>query len=128
MRRGVVVRFWGLAVGAAALFALLSALLLPFDVLGIHTAAERQRAWLLTLWTAGVLAILFGAAALLGAFGGIGAREVIAAGSVHEAVDREQKARRRWGGASFHTSFAWWTITTGALLIVIYFVAWIALR
>jgi len=112
----------------AALFALLSALLLPFEPLGIRTAAERERAWLLTLWCAGVLAVLFGLATRLGAFGGIGAREVVDAGSVPAAAERQRQSRRVWGGGAFHQSFAWWTVAVGALLIAIYFAGWLALR
>src|SRR5690606_13729107 len=59
-------RFWGWAVGVAIGFALAAALLMPYEALGLATEAERWRAWLLTLWTGGVLCILFGISGLLG--------------------------------------------------------------
>ncbi len=120
--------FWGTALGVAAGFALAAALLLPFDALGIHSAAERERAWLLTLWTGGVLGILFGFSALLGAFSGLGVREVLEAGSLREAAEMRRRTLTRWGAESFHGSFAWWVITTGALLVGMYFAGTVVLK
>lgn len=120
--------FWGTALGVALGFALLAALLLPFEAIGLRTIAERERAWLLTVWTGGVLAILFGLSALLGAFSGMGFREVMEAGSVQQAVDTHRRTVPRRGDGEFHHSFAWWVISTGGLLVAIYFVGWIALR
>ncbi|HEV2129931.1 MAG TPA: hypothetical protein VGR27_02450 [Longimicrobiaceae bacterium] len=127
MSRQVLV-FWGTAVGIALGFALLAALLLPFDALGIRTLEERERAWLLTVWTGGVLAILFGLSALLGAFSGMGFREVVEAGSVREAVETHRRSLTNWGAGAFHHSFAWWVISTGGLVVAIYFVGWMTLR
>ena len=111
----------------ALAFALLAPLLLPFGRLGLDTLAGRQRVWLATLWCAGVLGVLFGASSLLGTFGGIGARDVLEAGSVHLAVEGRQRSRRRWSGEPFHRSFAWWSISVGFLLLVFYFAAWLVL-
>lgn len=127
MRRQVGI-FWGTAFCVAAGFALLAALVLPFEALGQTTLQERERAWLLTVWTGGVLAILFGLSALLGGFSGLGFREVLEAGSVRGAIDTHRRALTRWGGADFHRSFAWWVISTGGLLIGIYFAAWLILK
>ncbi len=120
--------FWGTALGVALGFALLAALLLPFEALGLRTLAERERAWLLTVWTGGVLAILFGLSALLGTFSGLGFREVMEAGSVQKAVETHRQALKKWGDGAFHHSFAWWVISTGGLLVAIYFTAWLMLR
>ena len=112
----------------AAVFAILAALLLPFDALGIRTLADRQRAWLLTLWTGGALGILFGASALLGAFGGIGVREVFEAGSFQQATKLYREGRARSGVSTFHRSFGWWLVMVGALLLALYFVSWAVLN
>ncbi len=120
--------FWGTALGVALGFALLAALLLPFDALGLVTVQERERAWLLTVWTGGVLAVLFGLSALLGTFSGLGFREVMEAGSVQQAIETHRRSLTKWGDGAFHHSFAWWVITTGGLLVAIYFTAWLMLR
>lgn len=117
------VRFWGSAIAVAAGFAAASALLFPYDALGLGTEAERWRAWLLTVWTAGVLAVLFGASAVIGAGTPLGYREVAEAGSVMEALRLRHGARR--APERFHRNFAWWMVCTGALLIALYFGAWI---
>jgi hypothetical protein len=119
--------FWGTAVAVAAVFAILAALLLPFEALGIHTLAERQRAWLLTLWTGGTLGVLFGVSALLGAFGGIGVREVLEAGGLQQATKAYREGRGR-SASEFHRSFGWWLVAVGALLIAVYFAAWTVLN
>lgn len=115
-------RFWGWALGVAGGVAAAAALLLPYDALGLHRAAERERAWLLTVWTAGVLAILFGATARLGARGA-GTREVAEAGSAEGAVETERRAGREYG-----RGFDAWLMATGSVLIVIYFIGWWMLR
>ncbi|CAN5418993.1 hypothetical protein BH24GEM3_BH24GEM3_25230 [soil metagenome] len=120
--------FWGTALGVALGFALFAALLLPFDALGLRTLEERERAWLLTVWTGGVLAVLFGLSALLGAFSGMGFREVMEAGSTSEAVETHRRSLTRFGEGPFHQSFAWWVVSTGGLLVAIYFAAWLVLR
>lgn len=120
--------FWGTALGIAAGVAAAAALFLPYEALRLQTLEERERAWLLTVWVAGVLAILFGLTSVLGGFGGIGAREVVEAGSVRGAVEAHRTAARAAGAPEFHGHFGWWLIATGALLVGIYFAAWLALR
>lgn len=118
--------FWGTATAAALGFAAATHLLLPYEALDIRTDAERHRVWLLTLWTGGVFAVLFGTSALLGAFRGIGVRDVHdAGGSVRAAAEQFREGVKHTAGETFHTSFAWWTVSTGALLILVYFAAWV---
>jgi hypothetical protein len=115
-------RFWGSALVLAALFTAATAYLFPFDALRLVTGPDRQRVWLLTLWTAGVMSILFGLAGLLGYGGPIGYGEVQEAGSFAEARERRRLARRDAPG--FYRNFAWWLVCTGALLVAAYFAAW----
>lgn len=115
-------RFWASAVAVALAVAVFCALLLPFSAIGLETRAERQRAWLLTLWTCGVMAALFGASALLGAFSGLGLREVLDAGSVKGARDARNRAMDGTK-PGFHHSFGWWLVSVGLLLIATYFAA-----
>jgi len=118
-------RFWGSALLAAAAFAALVPLLFPFRALGLDPAADRTRIWLLAVFCAGVMALMFG---LSGALGGryLGTRDVYFARGVTQAVDWHQKAgavpRRGWLNAGV------WTLAFGASLIVLYFVLWIALN
>ena len=119
-----MIRFWGWAVGTALAFAALAALLLPYEALGLRTPEERERAWLLTVWTAGVLAVLFGITARVGGLGGIGWREVEEAGSVREAVER----RRRSESAELTRRADLWIIAFGAVLVAVYFAGWMVLR
>ncbi len=121
MRGGL--RFWGWAVGAALVFAALAALLLPYGALGLRTPPERERASLLTVWTAGVMAVLFGLTARIGGLGGIGWREVEEAGSVREAIE----ARRRSESAELTRRADLWVIAFGCALIAIYFAGWLVL-
>jgi predicted membrane metal-binding protein len=115
-------RFWGFALGLALLFAAATALLFPYEALRLTSPPDRARAWLLTLWTAGVLAILFGVAGLLTFASPLGFREVHDAGSITEA--REARRRARLAERGFHDNFAWWLVCTGLILIALYFVAW----
>jgi hypothetical protein len=118
-------RFWASAAACALAFAAAARLLLPYEMLRIESDAERHRAWLLTLWTAGVFAVLFGTSALLGAFRGIGFRDVHdAGGSVLQAMDTFREGVKRSGAEPFHGSFAWWLVSTGMMLVLIYFTAW----
>lgn len=110
-------RFWITAVGVAAAVASAAAFLIPRE-LGAH-------AWLLSVWTAGVLCILFGAAALISA--GLGVREVVEAGSVPNAVEAARRTRSA-GNAGFHGDVGWWAVVTGGVLVAIYFVGWLMLR
>lgn len=120
-------RFWGSAAAAALLFAVAAALLLPYEALGLATEAARWRAWLLFLWTGGVMCVLFGVTGLLGFLSPAGVREVVEAGSVTKAME-ERRAARRTGGGGFHGNFAWWLVATGGLLIATYFAVWGILR
>lgn len=122
MRRGGL-RFWGSAAGAAVAFSAAAALLFPYGALGLETPAERERAWLLTVWTAGAFALLFGLTARLGGLRGIGAREVREAGSVFKAVE----ARRRAESADLPHRFDLWIVATGGILVGIYFLGWLVL-
>ncbi|MQA89429.1 MAG: hypothetical protein GEU90_04230 [Gemmatimonas sp.] len=99
-------------------------LFLPYDALGIETADDRFLAWLLTTWTAGVMAICFGAAGLLSAVSVVGFRDVHDIGSVSAAIDvhRDELRRRRQSGIY---NFAGWTLCTGGWLILVYFFAWL---
>ncbi|HEX2095493.1 MAG TPA: hypothetical protein VHG28_24065 [Longimicrobiaceae bacterium] len=116
-------RFWGWALGVAAGIAVGAALLLPYEALGLRSEAERERAWLLTVWTAGVLTLLFGLSARLGAARGVGVREVLEAGSVREAMESRRRAERTEVARGFDV----WVMTVGGLLIGIYFAGWILL-
>ena len=123
MRRGAA--FWGSTVGAAVVFTLLVPVLFPFRALGLDPAADRDRIWLLTVFCAGVMALLFG---LSGALGGrfLGIRDVYFAGSAHKAVERHKQSgealkHRGWMNAGV------WTVAFGGSLMAIYFVLFLAL-
>jgi hypothetical protein len=122
-------KFWGAALAVALLFALAAALFLPYRSLGLLTEADRWRAWLLTLWTGGVLCILFGITTLLGYGRSIGFRDVAEAGSVPDAIEAQKKVRKTAADlADFHGNFAWWIVSTGVLIILVYFAGWSILR
>jgi hypothetical protein len=115
-------RFWAAAVLAAAAWSVLTSALLPYEALGLESGAERGRAWLLTLWTTGVMAICFGAAGILSYAGPMGYKEVADAGSLTQAIEARRRSKRQQG--SLYTNFAWWLIVTGAMLVCIYFLVW----
>lgn len=121
--------FWLSSLTAAAAFAALVPLLLPYGKLGLVTEADRERAWLLTVFCAGALAVLLGATGLLSAPRWLTLRDVEEAGSVAEARVRAQAARRGIGGGEggWARNPGWWTVATGCFLIAIYFVLWRAL-
>ena len=116
------IRFWASSIVLAVVFAAAAALLFPFESLGLVAPEDQLRVWLLTLWTAGVLAVLFGVAGLLAFSTPLGFREVHDAGSVTAAREARVQARPR--GQGFHENFAWWLVCTGLVLILLYFVAW----
>lgn len=118
-------RFWLSALSAALVFAALAAWLFPYEALRLESDSDRHRAWLLTLWTAGVMCICFGATALLSTVIPIGFREVAEAGSVSAA----HEARRRDAGRErpFY-NFGGWLLTTGVVLLVIYASGWLVGR
>jgi hypothetical protein len=117
--------FWISAFGAALGFAGVVALLFPYGALGIHTAAEVQRAWLLTVFTGGAMAICFGVSGLLGMITPITFGDVAQAGSVIAAIETRQEERRQLTSPFYN--FAGWTVSTGAFLVLIYFAGWISL-
>lgn len=121
MKRDVL-RFWVAAAAVAAAWTVLASVLLPYEALGLTSGEDRSRAWLLTLWTSGVLAICFGSAGLIGHLTPLGFREVADAGSLTQAIEDRRRSRRQ--GGSFHSNFAWWLIVTGGLIILIYFGVW----
>lgn len=116
-------RYWGSALAVALIVAASAALFFPYAALGLRTAAERERVWLLTVWTAGVLAVLFGVTARLGWARGIGVREVAEAGSFRAAVDARRSSER----AAPVRQADVWIIATGVFLIGIYFAGWLVL-
>jgi hypothetical protein len=120
-------RFWLLAGGVALAIAGTAALLQPAGWLGLETRAERIHVWLLTVFTAGVFAVLFGTSALLGVFRPLGIRDVHDAGSVRAAVKARNEQIRQDRSSGYANNFGWWTVATGAILIVIYFIGWLAL-
>jgi hypothetical protein len=121
-------RFWGLAAGVALLYAALAAVALPYGRLGLTEAADRQWGWLVTVWTGGAMAILFGLAGVIGWSSGIGIRDVFRAGSVRAALEARAKEREAALALGRYSNFGWWLVATGALLICIYFIAWLILR
>lgn len=115
-------RFWLSSVAATLVFAAAAAWLFPYGALNIEAGPARHRAWLLILWTSGVMCICFAAAALLSTVVPIGIRDVADAGSVGAA--REARLRNAGGGRSFY-NFGGWLLTTGILLLVTYFAGWV---
>ena len=127
MRRDALV-FWGSAALAAAAFATLAPLLL-LKGLGPMMEGDRERIWMLTVFCAGVMALLFGASGMLGATSYITVRDVKDAGSVLEALKRQRHRHTDRDGAGPYTSnFAFWVIATGAFLMAIYSALWLSLR
>ncbi|MEX0912223.1 MAG: hypothetical protein WD737_01225 [Gemmatimonadota bacterium] len=118
--------FWTTSLVGALVFAAAAALLFPYGPLQIDTTAGREQAWLLTLWTAGVMAICFGASGLLASFAPLGFRDVADAGSVRAAVEARQEERSRQGSNTFY-NFAGWTVSMGFWLVIVYFIGWITL-
>ena len=123
MKHGL--RFWGSAMGAGIALALLVPLLFPFRALGLDPAADRPRIWMLTVFCAGVLALMFG---LSGALGGryLGIRDVYFARGVAQAVDQHRGSGRAAGPGGWMNAGVW-TIAFGTALIAIYFVLFLAL-
>lgn len=120
--------FWLTSPAAAIGFAALVALLFPYGMVGAETTAERQHAWLLTTFTAGVMAICFGAASLLaGAYSPVTVRDIDEAGDVLAALAARRESQERLRSASMFYNFAGWTIVTGSFLLLVYFVGWLML-
>jgi hypothetical protein len=117
VRRALV--FWGSAPLAAMVFAALVPLLFPFRALGLDPAADRPRIWLLTVFCAGVMAVLFGVSGLLSH--AIGVRDVLEERSATIAIERQRQSREA-SRARGRMNAGTWTLAAGASLIVIYFV------
>lgn len=117
------VRFWGSAVLAAAVFAALVPVLFPFRALGLEL--ERTRIWLLTVFCAGVIALLFGVSGVVGS-GFVGLRDVLEAKSATIAIERQRESRKALAGRGWRNAGGW-TVAAGASLIAIYFVLWLVL-
>jgi hypothetical protein len=120
-------RFWGSAVLAAVVFAALVPLLFPFGALGFDAAADRTRVWLLTVFCAGVMLVLFGLSGVLGAARFLGLRDVLEAKSATIAIERQRQSREAAAAAPRWRNAGGWTVAAGASLIAIYFVLWMVL-
>jgi hypothetical protein len=113
------VRFWGSAVLAAAVFAALVPVLFPFRALGLEL--ERTRVWLLTVFCAGVMALLFGLSGVIGSRF-VGLRDVLDAKSATIAIERQRESRKALLARRGWRNAGGWTVAAGASLIAIYFV------
>lgn len=113
--------FWASALGVAMGFAGLVPVLFPFTRLGLVTEADRDRVWLLVVFTAGVMAILFGIAAWVGGPRMVTLRDVVEGGGIAEARARREKADRARADRPRYGNPATWTVATGAFLVGIYF-------
>lgn len=116
--------FWGSAAGVAMAFASLVPFLFPFARLGAVTAADRDHIWLLVVFTAGVMAILFGAAAWVAGPKMLTLRDVVESGGVVQARAAREKADRARAATPRYGNAATWLIATGGFLVGIYFVLW----
>lgn len=117
--------FWLSSLAAAVGLSVAIAFLFPFGMLGIEPGPERERGWLLTVFTSGVMAICFGASALLGWIAPLTVRDVDDAGNVNAALDARREAMSRMRSSPFFYNFAGWTVSTGGFLLLIYFAGWI---
>lgn len=116
--------FWGSAAGVAMAFASLVPFLFPFGHLGAVTAADRDRVWLLVVFTAGIMSILFGTAAWLAGPKMLTLRDVVESGGVAQARAVREKAERARAEVRRYGNPATWLIATGGFLLAIYFVLW----
>ena len=116
-------RFWSAAILAPLAFAVATYWLIPYASLGLDGAGDRDRVWLLTLWTAGVMAICFGSAGILSSITPLGFRDVAEAGSLLAAREARREGHRNRSMGIYN--FAGWTVIAGAMLLVIYFIAWL---
>ncbi|HEY0019021.1 MAG TPA: hypothetical protein VGC13_22155 [Longimicrobium sp.] len=113
-------RFWGSAAGACIAFTALTPLIIAWS-----PAEDRARIWLLTVFTAGVMMVLFGLAGLISGRRSVGMRDVIDAGGVGQALARAGQDRSE--SPAYTHNAAVWCVVTGALLIAAYFALWMAL-
>lgn len=120
--------FWGSAPVAALVFAALVPLLFPFAALGMDPDTERNRVWMVVVFYTGVLALLFGLAALISGPRGVSTRDVMEAGTVGKAVEAARRSRERGPERrSAWRNFASWVCAFGAALVLYYFALWGAL-
>lgn len=119
--------FWISSILAAVAFAALVGVLFPYEAIGLETPADRERAWLLTTWTSGVMAICFGAAGLLSNLSPLGFRDVHDVGSVTAALEARREEIRRTRASGILYNFAGWTVCTGVWLVLVYFAGWIVM-
>jgi len=115
-----VLRFWGSAAGACIAFTALAPVIIAWS-----PAEDRERVWLLTVFTAGVMLVLFGAAALISGRRSVGLRDVIEAGGVGQALSRARQDPVET--PAYTHNAAVWCVVTGALLVAAYFALWMAL-
>ena len=118
-------RFWGSAAAVSIAFSALVPLLFPFRAIGLDPAVDRERIWLLVVFTAAVMLVLFGLSAWLGGRRLVEMRDVIDAGGAQQALRRV--AERGETSAGYTRNAAAWCIVTGGLLLVIYFALYAAL-
>ena len=118
-------RFWGTAAAVAIVFSALVPVLFPYALVGRDPVADRDAMWMLVVFTTGVMMVLFGVAALIGGKRSVGVRDVVEAGSVSQALARQGRGEAAPGSMY---NVAVWTVVTGALLLLIYFALWLALR
>lgn len=113
-------RFWASAAAASIGFAAL----VPIPI-ALSPADDRQRIWLLTVFTAGVMLALFGLAALISGRRSVGFRDIMDAGGVRQAISRAGQDGVE--NPPYTRNAAVWCVVTGILLIVVYFAGWTAL-
>ncbi len=119
-------RFWGSAAGVSIAFAALVPLLFPFRAIGLDPAVDRERIWLLCVFTLAVLLVLFGAGAWIGGRRSVGLRDVADAGGVRQALERARASGPEEEGR-YTRNAALWCVVTGVLLLIIYFALFQAL-
>ena len=119
-------RFWGSAAAVSIAFAALVPVLFPFRAIGLDRAEDGERVWLLVVFTAAVMFVLFGLSAWLGGRRAVGMRDIVEAGGVRQAMERAG-ARRDDAPGGYTSNAAAWCVVTGALLLVIYFALYAAL-
>jgi hypothetical protein len=121
-------RFWGSAAAVSIAFAALAPVLFPFRAIGLDPAVDRERIWLLVVFTASMMLVLFGLSAWLGGRRAVGMRDVVEARGALRAMERVRDRGDESGTDRDYTrNAAAWCIVTGALLLVIYFALFAAL-
>lgn len=114
-------RFWGSAAAASIGFPAL----VPLLIAVADPVEDHRFVWLLTVFTAGVMLMLFGLAALISGRRSVGLRDVIEAKGVGAALARARQDRTE--SAAYTSNAAVWCVVTGALLFAAYLALWMAL-